>query len=155
MTNPPEAPAPPVVLVAEDNDNDRVIIREALREAGIPVELHFVSDGEALLDYLLRRGAYAPDGMACPWPAVVLLDINMPKVNGHEAMRAIRADALLRDLPVVALSTSDSPKQIAQAYAAGVNSFLTKPATFDDFVELMRMFATYWLHGVRLPPRPR
>jgi len=148
------APRPvPVVLVAEDSEHDRLIIAEAFREAEVVAELHFVEDGEELLDYLRRAGPYAEgSGRDAPWPAVVLLDINMPKVNGHDAMRAIRADATLRDLPVIALSTSDSPKQIAQAYAVGVNSFLTKPARFPDFVKLMRLFAGYWLDGVRLPP---
>ncbi len=148
------AAPPPVVLVAEDSEHDRSIIEEAFREAGIQVELRFVEDGERLLDYL--NGCADPtraDGRDAPWPAVVLLDINMPKVNGHEAMRAIRATPRLKDLPVVALSTSDSPKQIAQAYAVGVNSFLTKPARFEDFVNLMRLFGAYWLGGVRLPPR--
>lgn len=143
----------PVVLVAEDSEHDRLIIAEAFKEAVILAELRFVEDGEELLDYLRRTGAYADGaGRDAPWPAVVLLDINMPKVNGHEAMRAIRADARLRDLPVIALSTSDSPKQIALAYSLGVNSFLTKPARFPDFVKLMRLFAGYWLEGVRLPP---
>lgn len=150
-----QPPQPPVVLVAEDSEHDRLIIEEAFREAELKAELRFVEDGEELLDYLNRRGGFAEGGAReAPWPAVVLLDINMPKVNGHEAMRAIRADPRLKDLPVVALSTSDSPKQIAQAYAVGVNSFLTKPARFPDFVELMRLFGGYWLHGVRLPPPP-
>lgn len=147
-------PKPPVVLVAEDSELDRMIVEEAFDAAGIEAELHFVEDGEALLDYLLHRGAYAAPDARAPWPAVVLLDINMPKLNGHEAMRRIRAEPSLRDLPVVALSTSDSPKQIALAYAVGVNSFLTKPGRFPDFVELMRLFGGYWLRGVRLPPRP-
>jgi CheY-like chemotaxis protein len=152
LAPPPNDPSLPLVLVAEDSAHDRIIIDEAFREVGIAVTLRFVEDGEELLDYLQRRGRYAADG-AAPWPAVVLLDINMPKVNGHEAMRAIRADPLLRDLPVVALSTSDSPKQIAQAYAVGVNSFLTKPARFPAFVDLIRLFGGYWLQGVRLPPQ--
>ena len=155
LAPPSQEPAPPLVLVAEDSAHDRLIIEEAFREVGIAVTLRFVEDGEELLDYLTRRGRYGGDDCVAPWPAVVLLDINMPKINGHEAMRAIRADPLLRDLPVVALSTSDSPKQIAQAYAVGVNSFLTKPARFPAFVDLIRMFARYWLLGVRLPPRPK
>jgi two-component system response regulator len=155
LAPPPGEPALPLVLVAEDSVQDRMIIEEAFREAGIAAELRFVEDGEELLDYLNRRGRYAAGEDAAPWPAVVLLDINMPRVNGHEAMRAIRADPLLRNLPVVALSTSDSPKQIAQAYAVGVNSFLTKPARFPAFVELIRLFGGYWLQGVRLPPQRR
>ena len=143
----------PVLLVAEDSENDRLIIEEVCREAGIQAELRFVEDGEDLLDYLRRSGIYAAgSGRDAPSPSVVLLDINMPKLNGHEVMREIRADARLRTLPVVALSTSDSPRQITQAYALGVNSFLTKPARFQDFVDLMRRFAAYWLGGVRLPP---
>ena len=150
----PDAPPPPLVLVAEDSAHDRLIITEAFREAGISADLRFVEDGEELLEYLTRGGRYAAEGTALRSPAVVLLDINMPKMNGHEAMRAIRAEPELRYLPVIALSTSDSPRQIAQAYAVGVNSFLTKPASFPAFVELMRMFGNYWLHGVRLPPPP-
>ncbi|MGK7863904.1 response regulator [Falsiroseomonas sp. E2-1-a4] len=152
MLAPPELPQDkPLIVVAEDSHHDRLIIEEVFREADVGVELRFVDNGEELLDYLLRRGAYADGEAVAPWPAVVLLDINMPKVNGHEAIRAIRAHPLLRHLPVVALSTSDSPKQIALAYALGVNSFITKPARFDSFVELMRKFAAYWLTGVRLP----
>jgi two-component system response regulator len=146
------APAAPVVLVAEDSDADRMIIAEAFHELGIAVDLRFVEDGEDLLDYLRRAGRHA--GGDAPAPAVVLLDINMPKLNGHEAMREIRADRALRHLPVVALSTSDSPKQVAEAYASGVNSFLTKPARFADVVVLLRKFTEYWLFGVRLPPAP-
>ncbi len=150
---PPGSAQQPVVLCAEDSKHDRLIIQEAFREAGLSARLVFVEDGEELLDYLRRRGTWAEGtGQEAPWPSVVLLDINMPKVNGHEAMRAIRDDPRLKHLPVVALSTSDSPKQIAQAYAVGVNSFLTKPARFADFVELMQLFGGYWLKGVRLPP---
>jgi CheY-like chemotaxis protein len=152
MLAPPETrPGKPVIVVAEDSHHDRLIIEEVFSAAEVGVELRFVENGEELLDYLLRRGAYAAGDAMAPWPAIVLLDINMPKVNGHEAMRAIRAHPLLRHLPVVALSTSDSPKQIAQAYALGVNSFMTKPARFDSFVDLIRKFAAYWLTGVRLP----
>ncbi len=143
----------PLVLIAEDSALDRHIISQAIAEAGLDVTIRFADDGQDLLDYLHRRGAHAGDESVSPWPAVVLLDINMPRMNGHEAMRAIRADPKLRDLPVVALSTSDSPKQIALAYSVGVNSFLTKPAHFEDFVTLMRLFGGYWLQGVRLPPR--
>jgi CheY-like chemotaxis protein len=146
----------PVVLVAEDSAIDRLIIEEAFEESGVEATLHFVEDGEELLDYLRRRGDYALGGKLAPRPAIVLLDINMPKLNGHEVLREIRLDQQLRDLPVVALSTSDSPKQIAQAYAVGVNSFLTKPGKFSEFVKLIRLFGTYWLEGARLPPtRPR
>lgn len=153
LTHPESVIHRPLVLIAEDSALDRHIISEAIAEAGLDVTVRFADDGQDLLDYLHRRGAHAGDECASPWPAVVLLDINMPKMNGHEAMRAIRADPKLCDLPVVALSTSDSPKQIALAYASGVNSFLTKPARFEDFVTLMRLFGGYWLQGVRLPPR--
>ena len=134
------------ILLVDDDDVDVMNVRRAFKKANIANPIHVASNGiEALESLRLNR---IPDGRR-----LVLLDINMPKMNGHEAMRAIRAEPRLQQLPVIALSTSDSPKQIALAYSVGVNSFLNKPARFEDFVELMRLFGAYWLHGVRLPPR--
>lgn len=144
-------PSEPVaILVAEDNKYDRMILQQAFDELGLSVSLYFVGNGEAVMDYLLRRNAYAAEAVS-PRPALVLMDLNMPLMNGHEALKAIRADEALRMLPVIILSTSDNPKQIAQAYANGVNAFMTKPGPYDDFVDLMRKFGAYWLTGARLP----
>jgi CheY-like chemotaxis protein len=142
--------APVIILVAEDNKFDRMILQQAFAELEFNIELHFVNDGEDVLDYLRHRNAYAAEG-AAPRPAVVLMDLNMPRMNGHDAVLALRADADLRVLPVVVLSTSDNPAQIAQAYADGVNAFMIKPGPFEEVVALMRKFGEFWLTGVRLP----
>ncbi len=150
-TAPSSSIAEPVaILVAEDNKYDRMILEQAFSEIDYDVQLHFVSDGEDALDYLRCRNAYAAEG-AAPRPALVLMDLNMPRMNGHEAVRALRADNALRVLPVIVLSTSDNPGQINEAYANGVNGFMTKPGRFEDVVALLRTFSAYWLTAVRLP----
>ena len=154
MNEPYIRPADPVaILVAEDNKYDRMILQQAFSEIGIRVSLHFVGSGEDVLDYLHRRNAYAAEADS-PRPALVLMDLNMPRMDGQEALKAIRADEALRMLPVVVLSTSDNPKQIAQAYANGVNAFMTKPGPYDEFVKLMQGFGSYWLQTARLPEIP-
>ena len=136
--------------MAEDNKYDRMILEQAFSELDFNVRLHFVNDGEDVLDYLRCRNAYEAEG-AAPRPALVLMDLNMPRMNGHEAVRALRADDALRVLPVIVLSTSDNPAQIALAYANGANAFMTKPAHFEDVVALLRTFGEFWLTIVRLP----
>lgn len=154
MTTPKNHPAEPVaILVAEDNKYDRMILQQAFAELDLSVSLHFVGNGQDVLDYLNRRNAYAAEASS-PRPALILMDLNMPRMDGHEALKAIRADEALRMLPVVVLSTSDNPKQIAQAYANGVNAFMTKPGPYDDFVKLMQGFGTYWLQSAQLPKVP-
>ncbi len=144
------APSPVVILVAEDNKYDRMILAQAFAELDFNVQLQFVNDGEDLLDYLLCRNAYTDEGVA-PRPALVLMDLNMPRMNGHDAVRALRANDKLRVLPVVVLSTADNPAQIALAYANGVNGFMAKPGPFQDVVELLRRFSEFWLAAARLP----
>jgi CheY-like chemotaxis protein len=141
---------PVSILVAEDNKYDRMILQQAFDELDLDIHLFFVTNGEDVLDYLNRRNAYAADG-AAPRPDLILMDLNMPRMDGNDAVKAIRADADLRVLPVIALSTSDNPKQIAQAYENGVNAFMTKPGRFDDFVDLLRDFGDFWIHRARLP----
>jgi two-component system response regulator len=141
---------PAVILVAEDSKYDRMILEEAFKEVGCDVGLRFVTDGEDALDYLHRRNRYTAAG-AAPRPLLLLLDLNMPRMDGSEALRALRADAELRALPVIILSTSDNPRQIVQAYANGANAFMTKPGSFDEFVALLRGFAAFWLDIARLP----
>lgn len=153
-TQPDTFPAEPVaILVAEDNKYDRMILQQAFTELGLNVTLHFVGNGQDVLDYLHRRNAYAAEASS-PRPALVLMDLNMPRMDGHEALKAIRADEALRMLPVVVLSTSDNPKQVAKAYANGVNAFMTKPGPYDEFVKLMHGFCAYWLRSARLPKVP-
>jgi CheY-like chemotaxis protein len=142
--------APVSILVAEDNQYDRLILQAAFDELGLNVRLNFVANGEELLDCLHRRNAFASPGAAVR-PDLILMDLNMPMMNGNDAVIAIRADINLRQLPVIALSTSNNPRQIAQAYADGMNAFLTKPGHFDDFVELLRKFGDFWLTCAQLP----
>lgn len=147
----PSVRAEPIaILVAEDNKYDRMILEEAFKELDLNITLSFVSHGEELMDYLLGRNAYADLG-AIPRPSLVLMDLNMPRLNGNEALKRIRSDAILRKLPVMILSTSDNPKQIAQAYDNGANAFMTKPGHFDDMVKLLRSFGTFWLTEAKLP----
>jgi two-component system response regulator len=138
------------VLVAEDSEFDRGLLRDAFAELDFKISLVFVGNGEELLCYL-RQGTSAAALSAKPLPALILMDLNMPRMKGLEALQALRGDALLRTLPVIVLSTSSNTKQIAQAYASGVNAYMTKPAQFDQLLDAMRKFGDFWLGVSRLP----
>jgi two-component system, response regulator len=137
------------ILLAEDDADDRLLLQEALIEGRLANELTCVEDGEELLDYLHRRGKYR-DG-ASTRPGLILLDLNMPKVDGREALREIKADPELRQIPVVVLTTSKAEEDILRSYDLGANSFITKPVTFQSMVDLMRVLGRYWLEIVELP----
>jgi CheY-like chemotaxis protein len=143
-----------VILMADDDADDRELTRDALAESRLINELHFVEDGVQLLDYLHRRGAYSRPG-AAPRPGVILLDLNMPRKDGREVLREIKADPDLRKIPVVVLTTSKADEDIAQSYDLGANSFISKPVTFDGLVEVVRGLGKYWFDIVELPPAPR
>jgi two-component system response regulator len=138
------------ILMADDDEDDRLMARDALHEGRVPNELRFVHDGEELLQYLRREGPYA-DPADSPRPGLVLLDLNMPKVDGREALAAIKADPGLRSIPVVVLTTSKAEEDVLQTYDLGVNSFITKPVTYLGLVEVMKVFTDYWLNIVDLP----
>ena len=149
-----------VILMADDDADDRLLAKDALAECKLPGELHFVEDGEQLLDYLHRRGKYAqapgPDPnsgphASAPRPGLILLDLNMPKKDGREALREIKSHPELRKIPVVVLTTSKADIDIAQIYDIGANSFITKPVTFDSLVKVMRILGDYWCDIVELP----
>jgi CheY-like chemotaxis protein len=142
-----------VILMADDDADDRELTREALSESRLVNELYFVEDGAALLDYLHRRGAYSEPGSS-PRPGVILLDLNMPRMDGREALREIKADPGLRDIPIVVLTTSKAEEDIAQSYDLGANSFISKPVTFEGLVEVVRELGKYWFDIVELPPSP-
>ncbi len=143
-------PEPLSILVAEDNAIDRMLLHEVFEELDFKVRLIFVGDGQELLDYLRERSV-SVNGESARLPTLVLMDLNMPRMKGIDALIELRADDSLRVLPVIALSTSNSPKQIAQAYACGVNAYLIKPEQFDDFVELLKTFGSFWLTKAKLP----
>lgn len=138
------------ILVADDDSDDRMMIKEALEENRLANDLRFVQDGEELLDYLQRRGNFS-DPSSSPRPGLILLDLNMPKKDGREALREIKNDDGLRDIPVVVLTTSKAEEDVYRTYNLGVNSFITKPVTFDSLVAIMRDLGRYWFEIVELP----
>jgi CheY-like chemotaxis protein len=139
-----------VILMADDDEDDRLLTRDALQESRLANEIYFVRDGEELLDYLYRRGPYASEATA-PRPGVILLDLNMPRKDGREALREIKADPDLRRIPVVVLTTSKEEADIYRSYDLGANSFVTKPVTFEGLIEVMKGLGTYWFEIVELP----
>lgn len=138
------------ILMADDNEDDCMLAREALAESRLTSVLHFVQDGEELMDYLYRRGKYAEESNS-PRPGLILLDLNMPKKDGREALKEIKADPKLRQIPIVVLTTSKSEEDIYRSYDLGANSFITKPVTFASLVEVMKITVKYWFEIVELP----
>lgn len=143
---------PITILVCDDDEDDRLLTQQALEDAHISNNVRFVEDGEQLLDYLYQRGKYSGETGAAPRPGLILLDLNMPKMDGREALKAIKEDPTLSDIPVVVLSTSRMDQDITRSYQLGVNSFITKPVTFTGLVEAMNVLGRYWLEIVELPP---
>lgn len=138
------------ILIADDDADDRLMAKEALAECRLANPVEFVEDGVELLDYLRARGRYAARASARR-PGLIILDLNMPKMDGREALREIKADPLLRRIPVVVMTTSKAEEDIYRTYDLGVNSFITKPVTFDGLVTVMRAMGTYWIEIVELP----
>lgn len=135
------------ILLAEDDPDDRMLLQDAVSEGRLVNELRCVEDGEDLMDYLHQRGRHAE----APRPGLILLDLNMPKKDGREALREIKADPSLRQIPVVVLTTSKAEEDVFRSYDLGANSFVTKPVTFQSLVELMKTLNRYWLEIVELP----
>ena len=141
---------PITILYAEDDPEDRMMVKDALRESRLANELHIVEDGEELIDYVKRRGKYAElDGR--PLPGLILLDLNMPRKDGREALKEIKADPSLRRIPIVVLTTSKAEEDILRSYDLGVNSFITKPVTFESLVDIVKTLGKYWFEIVELP----
>jgi CheY-like chemotaxis protein len=139
--------------MADDDEDDCELTREALRESQLLNEIRFVSDGQELMDYLRREGRYADPGTDAPLPGIILLDLNMPKKDGREALREIKGDSSLRRIPISVLTTSRDEADILRTYDLGVNSFITKPVTFAGLVEAMEAWSRYWFEIVELPER--
>jgi len=141
---------PIVILLADDDEEDRMLTSDALEESRVVNDLRFVEDGEELLEYLRQSGRYAEAGSA-PEPGLILLDLNMPKKDGREALREIKADPLLRRIPVIVLTTSKAEEDIYRTYDLGANSFITKPVHFNALVDVMKEIGRYWIEIVELP----
>lgn len=150
MNKPDGQPRTVTILMADDSEDDRLMARDALNESFVINDLREVEDGEQLMDYLHRRGAYS-DPKSSPRPGLILLDLNMPRKSGQEALAEIRADPRLRRIPVIVLTTSDDERDIVCSYDLGVSSFITKPVTFAGLVEVMKAFGKYWIEIVAIP----
>lgn len=138
------------ILLADDDEDDCMLAREALAESRFSSELHVVKDGEELMDYLYHRGRYVSLSSS-PRPGLILLDLNMPKKDGREALKEIKDDPELRKIPVIVLTTSKAPEDIYRTYDLGANSFIIKPMNFAALVEVMRTIGKYWFEIVELP----
>lgn len=143
---------PITILMADDDEDDRLLTKEALEESKVLNNLLCVEDGVELINYLKRQGKYA-DVNAYPWPGIILLDLNMPRKDGREALKELKADPELKSIPVVILTTSKQDEDMAKGYGLGAASFITKPVNFEGLVELMKALGKYWIEFVELPNR--
>jgi CheY-like chemotaxis protein len=141
---------PVTILMADDDPDDRELTREAFAESLLHNDLRFVQDGVELLDYLKRRGKYA-DPASSPRPGLILLDLNMPRMDGREALAAIKSDSELKLIRVVIMTTSKAEEDIARTYTMSAASYITKPVTFAGLVEVIKTLGKYWLEIVELP----
>lgn len=146
MTEPKKDPI--VILMADDDDDDYLLTKKALKESKLLNTLIRVGDGEELLDYLNNRGKF--EGSAVR-PGVILLDLNMPRKDGREALKEIKADPKLRNIPIVIFTTSKAEEDIYKTYQLGSNSFITKPVTFENLISVMKTLGAYWFEIVELP----
>jgi len=136
------------ILIADDDVEDQVFMKRAFKKAHSINNLAFVNDGEELMQYLRQQGKYGD----APLPDILLLDLNMPKKDGREALQEIKGDPDLRHIPVVVLTTSEAEEDILRTYRLGANSYIQKPVTFEKMVEVADGLGRYWLGIVKLPP---
>ncbi|MBL9084389.1 MAG: response regulator [Planctomycetales bacterium] len=141
---------PVTILMADDDADDRLMTREAFEASRLANDLKFVENGVELLDYLYRRGKYS-DPASSPRPSIILLDLNMPKKDGREALEEIKKDPNLRGIRVIILTTSKAEEDIYRTYDLGAASYITKPVTFESLVDIIRTLGKYWLEIVELP----
>lgn len=140
---------PVVILMAEDDEDDRLMSKEALEESRVLNDLRFAYDGQDLLDYLRKEGAYRNSD--CPRPGIILLDLNMPRKNGLQTLEELKADPEFKSIPVVILTTSKAEEDIVLSYNLGAASYIRKPVDFNDLVDLMKAMGRYWIEIVDLP----
>lgn len=138
------------ILMADDDEEDRMLTKKAFELNRVGNDLRFVEDGEDLLDYLYHRGKYE-GGAGAPRPGIILLDLNMPRLDGREALEVIKRDPTLRRIPVVVMTTSEADQDIARSYDLGANSYVTKPVTFESLAQVIKALDQYWFDIVALP----
>jgi len=141
---------PITILLADDDPDDRMLAKDAFEESRLRNSFEMVEDGEELMEYLLQKGRYSGE-KARPLPGLILLDLNMPRKDGREALKEIKGCPALRRIPVVVLTTSKADEDIIRTYDLGVNSFVVKPVTFDGLVDVIRTVGKYWFEIVQLP----
>ncbi|HCA76436.1 MAG TPA: two-component system response regulator [Alteromonas sp.] len=146
----PNSSLPVTILMADDDEDDRLLALDALKEGRVLNNLYCVEDGIELLEYLRREGKFA-DPATSPRPSLILLDLNMPRMDGREALQHIKADPNLRSIPVVILTTSKEEEDMIRGYDLGAASYITKPVNFEGLVDLMRAIGRYWIEFVELP----
>jgi CheY-like chemotaxis protein len=144
-----DTPESITILMADDDCDDRMLAEDAMRESRLGNTFRCVEDGQELMDYLNRAGKYA--NQDAPRPGLILLDLNMPRKDGRQALKEIKSDPDLRRIPVVILTTSKTDEDVLRSYDLGANSFITKPVTFDRLVEIVRTLGNYWFRIVELP----
>lgn len=135
------------IMLVEDNPGDARLVKEALRECNIKNNLSIVDDGEKALDFLYKRGNYH----SAPRPDLILLDLNLPKISGHQVLAEIKSENFLRKIPVVVLSISRSEKDIEESYNLNANCYVTKPLDLNEFIEVFGLIQSFWLRTVKLP----
>lgn len=150
----PDRSKPITILIADDDPDDRQLTKEAFEENHLANDLRFVEDGEELLDYLNRRGKFQ-DEKSAPMPGLILLDLNMPRKDGREALEEIKADPRLRSIRVIVMTTSKAEEDVLRSYDLSAASYITKPVTFDRLVDVVKTLGKYWLEIVELPPDAR
>ena len=142
---------PITILMADDDADDRRLTRDAFEDSRLANDLRFVENGEELLDYLRHKGKYT-DEKSAPRPGLILLDLNMPRKDGRVALKEMKADPDLRQIPVTVLTTSKADEDIFRSYDLGVNSYIVKPVTFEALVDILQTLEKYWFEIVELPP---
>ena len=140
----------PTILVVDDDPADQFLVQEAMKVANLNYNLRLVSDGDEALDYLFGRGRYS-DRFKAPRPDLILLDLNMPRFSGRQVARAIKSNPYLKKIPIVVLTTSSLDDDLDELYSIGVNSYMRKPANFDEFTAALKDLSNYWLERAVLP----
>jgi CheY-like chemotaxis protein len=133
----------PIVLIAEDDEGHAILVQQSLREAGLANSIHHFKDGQAILDYLFRRGQGPQRELNQPY--ILLLDIRMPKVNGVEVLKQLKANEHLRKLPVIMLTTTDDPREVARCHELGCSVYIQKPVDYDKFSEAVRRLGLFMM----------
>ncbi|WP_299078423.1 response regulator [uncultured Paraglaciecola sp.] len=141
---------PITILMADDDEDDRLLTKDALKESRVRNSLYCVEDGVELLQYLRREGKFSDKSLS-PKPSLILLDLNMPRKDGREALQEIKADPNLKNIPVVILTTSVQEEDKIKGYNLGAASYIAKPVNFDGLVKLMKALGRYWVEFVELP----